>query len=484
MGDSIERDPARQALVMQHTEAFREERARRHERTAEDARTRAAGLVELGQASGGGNALGRAESRPCARCGAAAWAPCVGTTGRPVKAIHAERHGLRELDARATWHERRANGQRSRPANLKGCGGQVIATRCACGERGKAQPQGCGVYRVCPKCALRKAMRQRAKFGRARGRVLLDALRKESGRGALAGAAARWRKGGRYTDKMITLTIPHFDGAELFASALELESGGSRYDEKRAENARRILGHGSSTLTARIAGLFAAWAGFARKMKDALRRRKLGDDLWSRWDRFFEWTPGADGRGHPHFHVWAFSPFLCRDEVAAWWTAALRDEGIPVRTREHACERCGVVHVVGAVVGVQVMGAFDERAVRELMAGRRAVELSAFRSMNVGPTAVTYAAGWSLADVLGEIPPEDEAELYCALEGRRLSQSCAGLYRDESPPACPCCGAMGTRAALLWSADAETRTTEWNAGVAKARKERAPPDEQHRRHAS
>ncbi len=480
------RDPERQALVMQHTAPFRTSRAERHEATASDAFVAAEALIV--SAEGTANDIGRALSRSCPRCSAEAEHPCRGRNG-PLKETHAERAGLRELSSRATWHLRRANGQRSRHANLKGCGGQIIATRCACGERGIARPQGCGIYRACASCAERKSRKQRARFGRARGRVLLSAVQNVPGRGALAGARARWRKGGRYTDKMITLTIPHFDVAAVWELAIEAEASGDPKDARRANNARKLLAQAGGGVVAdtwavgaRVAGLHAAFPLFAKKFRAAMKSRGRGDHLTTKWDRFFEWTPGRDGSGHPHFHVWAFSPFLCRLEVAEWWTAALRDSGIPVRTHEEQCERCGRSHVVGAIAHVMQLGDFDERAVRELMAGHKSIELAAFRTMNVGPNAVTYAAGWSIADVMSEVSPEVEAELYCALEGRRLSQGSAGLYADDAPPACPCCGAMGARSALLWSAAAPNRTESWNAGVKKTRKER-PPDERERRQA-
>ena len=479
----------RQDLVMLHTEQFREELARKHERTADDARVASDNLGELlsvvgdwdGPAIDGGGDLGRAITRKCPTCNAAPTKPCTSTrTGAIIKALHRARAGQRELEARATWHTRRANGLRERPKNVRACGGKMIATICSCGNRGKARPQGCGVWRICANCAKAESRKRRSKFGRARARVILDAVKTIPGRGALAGNAARFRKRGRYTDKMITLTIPHFDGEDLFFAALDLDAQGDLVDDKRARAIReRVLSHGSSTIPARIAALFAAWKGFARRMKRALKLRGKADDVFTKWDRFFEWTPGSDGKGHPHFHVWVFSPFLCYGEVAEWWTESLREVGVPIRTHEEECtqEHCDGKHVVGARAWVQQLGDFNERAVRELVAGGKAIELAAFRSMNVGPTAVTYAAGWSLEDLSEQVSPEVRAELDCALEGRRLSQGSKGLYSDDAKPACPVCGPLGCRTIVAWSADAHEQTDKWNASVKKARSERSPPDE-------
>jgi hypothetical protein len=38
--------------------------------------------------------------------------------------------------------------------------------------------------------------------------------------------------------------------------------------------------------------------------------------------RFFEWTQGDDGQGHPHFHVWAFGPYVPHGLIELWWREA------------------------------------------------------------------------------------------------------------------------------------------------------------------
>jgi hypothetical protein len=38
--------------------------------------------------------------------------------------------------------------------------------------------------------------------------------------------------------------------------------------------------------------------------------------------RFFEWTQGADGEGHPHFHVWAFGCYVPHALIELWWREA------------------------------------------------------------------------------------------------------------------------------------------------------------------
>jgi len=493
---------ARRQEVVQRTEAFRDAWARTYGRRARDARTRIDMLVDATRGEGI-DAFARARARACPKCHARPGAPCVNVRSRsPIKKTHPERAGLRELEARAVWNERRANGQVRRGENLCSCGGTVIATRCtatACGHRGRARPVGCGIWRLCSRCSIERAREHRERFGRARGRALLRALERVPGvRGPLAGPAARFRVGGRYTDKMLTLTLPHFDGRAMFEKMVDIEHSGSIADEETAERIRRLLRgprhdfadarerydaetaaaldvH-DSTVILRIAVLFAAWPTFLRRVRAMLAERGHHDDEHLTFDRFFEWTPGADGLGHPHFHVWLFSPFICADAVRELWTQSLAELGVPMRTHERDCPHCKKTHVVGARVWLQRLGDFNVDAVREMMKEGNAIKLSNVRSWNVGPTAETYAGGWAISDVRDLITPEVEAELYVALEGRRLSQGSKGFYSGEPAPACPCCGALGLTVAEFWSADDIARTQRWNQRRKEEEKEeRGPP---------
>lgn len=438
------------------------------------------------------------QTGPCAKCGAAPGFPCVRTKGTrageptkhphesrvrlhvrrntphkeraslvrvellPLAELHDARAGMRELDRRRIFHDRRAGGQRKRFDTLRGCGKQMIAAKCSCGDKGKANPKGCGQGRLCGSCSERESQRRRRRFGEARGLALLDAVRNVPGRGAIAGTRAKFRRGGRYTDKMITLTIPHIDGPALYSQALDIDGQGDTRDDARAAATRRILAMGSDTVTLRISLVLEAWPLFQRRMRAHLKARGAGDHLLAKFDRFFEWTPASDGQGHPHIHAWMFAPYLCREAVAAMWTDALRAVGVPMRTHEEQCERCGCAHVLGARVWVQQMGDFDERAVRELIAGRKAIELASFRTFDIGPNAQTYAGSWSLQDIAEQVDAETYAKVYCALEGRRLSQASRGFYSQVAPPSCPCCGAMGSRSVEVWSGADEERTRHWN----------------------
>jgi hypothetical protein len=321
---------------------------------------------------------------------------------------------------------------------------------------------------------------------------------------------------------MLTLTVPHVEGWDVWSRALDIEATGDPEDRKAAEAVRKMLEGGSSSVIVRIAAAFLAWPRFWRKLRAAMKARQQGDEREIACDRFFEWTPGGDGEGHPHFHVWLWSPWICDNRIRELWTDALHAIGVPMRIRERACTACAgakgcptcharrrdpcvdaegrplyerhelthtsdkrkmralhdarprVVHRVGARAWVQRMREPDARMVRELMKGRDSIKLARFQSKD-DASVISYAGGWAIVDVIDLVSARVFGDLQIALKGRRLAQGSLGLYADEEPPACPCCGAMGTRQAATWTGDDTKKTDAWNLHATKP--ERGPPHE-------
>ncbi len=321
------------------------------------------------------------------------------------------------------WHEAREGGQIARFDRVRGCGKRMRTATCnLCGTDRRAVPEGCGVRRVCPKCDVMGAVRRRARFGRARGRAFVHGHR--------YGLMRRVRRGGRFSEKMLTLTIPH---------ALLEDSWGLVRRESR------------DTLHARVLAVFKAWPLFLRMFNDHLREALPGSAKHVEYHRAFEWTPGrSDEHGHPHFHVYFWCPWVDRLLIRGWWAEALRSVGWPV-----ADDREG-----NPVLSVrwQMLRSVDVKAVRELMKGgkRSALTLSRiefhdpregeeFRRKWGGPVgpgvdAFKYAEGWTLADI-SECSDDVRARLYMALEGRRLTQASRGFFEEDPRAACECCGA-------------------------------------------
>ncbi|HEY5962330.1 MAG TPA: hypothetical protein VIV60_37495 [Polyangiaceae bacterium] len=65
------------------------------------------------------------------------------------------------------------------------------------------------------------------------------------------------------------------------------------------------------------------------------------------WFRVFEWTPAADGLGHPHLHIWMFSPYLDREMLLEWWTQAVS------RTHPSVANACPILDIRAAGHGVE-----------------------------------------------------------------------------------------------------------------------------------
>jgi hypothetical protein len=388
---------------------------------------------------------------------------------------------------RAKWHEGRDRGQQKRFDTYRSCGERIVVPNCSmCGRDGKPIPEGCGVSRLCERCSLYKGKARRARFGRGRGRALLLAARK--------GLTRKVRTNGRFSEKMLTLTVPHVTRAECTGPAFTksrddvsvrvaaaylawpifLRKVNYHLSGDREENAAKVLrkeaaklGDGHLDPATGIRRPLTR-AGERRLKRAARLERKAGqrrlDRPYTAYHRAFEWTAGDDGFGHPHFHVYFWSTFLPGERLHAWWATSLRKVGLTIGTtrctKTTKTMRDGQI-VDAVVVELRMLRGFNHAAVFELMKGgkRSALELSrldfehgtstyapvgmsgAVFMRGPGVDAMIYAEGWTIGG-LGEMcSPEIRAMLYMALEGRRLSQASRGFFVDDEPCMCTNCGA-------------------------------------------
>jgi hypothetical protein len=372
------------------------------------------------------------------------------------------------VDARSVehWHRGRDNGQKFRFRNLHRCGTRYMVAQCrACDTERTPVLEGCGIARLCVRCSLAHAKRRRARFGRARARVsrLL----------ALIGYTRTRRKqapplGGLWSDKMVTLTVPHFlvCHVEEGAALLGFAKGGAEVDATMA----------------RIFAVRAAWPLFARSLrrwfklggtlekprKRDVRRQSIGMPLVDGtivpppMHRAFEWTAGGDGLGHPHFHVWMIAPFIPATTIAIMWREALIAVGVPI-----AADSYVRVHI-------KRFRDFDGAAVGELLKGGTRKSLEFSRLYKHGPSnAFEYADGWTIAAALEEADPSVVASLYMALEGSRLTQASAGFFEADERPACPTCSTQG-----CWHVRFDTIHDDDKKPAAAPAHERGPPWQQ------
>lgn len=191
-----------------------------------------------------------------------------------------------------SWHLSRADGLR-RPLRLTTgqCGSRGQALGCGCpsgsGSGRKVVRRGCHRRLYCEICGDEY---RRATYQRVRRSVLWWMERLQGEFAARGGKAAGRRQPRTY---LVTLTIPH-------------------------------LAHHSVEDRARA--LDVAWRYVSRGRVDG------------HWTRpclaVWEWTPGSDGRGHPHLHVVVPSHYLDYPLVWGEWGDACEVAGLP-RGRVH-----------------------------------------------------------------------------------------------------------------------------------------------------
>lgn len=263
------------------------------------------------------------------------------------------------VDDAGRWHESRARGQRERIERVEKCSTDVLVIICqACG-REHERASRCGCRLLCIRCRGAKARELRIRFLLARRSLIEEAAQR--------GLLRAIRRGGRWSEKLLTLTAPHLE---------------------------------SDSLEHRIERMFKAWRVFLRAFNQWLRRCDLRSVEWL---RVFEWTPGDDAVGHPHFHIWIFSPYLDRELIVNWWTAALAEQGCFADS--------GLV--------VDIRAANDPESI--------AYELIKYLTKDIDSNG-------------DKLSPELYARVYCALDGHRSLQASRGLMRraDSQPHACDC----------------------------------------------
>jgi hypothetical protein len=166
------------------------------------------------------------------------------------------------------------------------CGSTLLRVWCeGCGVVSEFS-LGCKSVLLCAACRAVIAARKRATFKLARAAVLAEA----KSRGLLVASP----KHGRWSEKFLTLTAPHVQ---------------------------------TDTIRLRIERVFNAWPRFLRRLNKHFKEHRIKS---VEWIRVFEWTPGeSDKLGHPHLHLWIFSPFLPQDMLQRAWEAALLEAGCP-----------------------------------------------------------------------------------------------------------------------------------------------------------
>ena len=338
---------------------------------------------------------------------------------------------------RERFHVGRARGARERFARVRACGHGRLKIACRLDGRTHAViPMGCGVPRVCKACATKVALRNQKKVGKARVRILREAY--ESMR------MMPNRAGGPFGEKLVTLTNRHF--------ALEDIEEGSRLWEK-------IQGFGKLNVTqARTEAIQLARPEFFRFLRDWFGRvcaRGMVSRDYAKKERYrgpkgdrkkiayyclTEWTAGDDAKGHPHFHIYTFMPYVPQVVLERFWAAALRRIGCPVDKRADGSDNVNVF--------VQSLRSVNHRALSELAKvpggeAKASRELGTFRNAATGAKIVLQYADGTMVDSLDfliDTGRDDIAgDMFWAYEGKRLAQGSRGLLDPKKASVCLLC---------------------------------------------
>jgi len=279
------------------------------------------------------------------------------------------------------WHADRARGYGDRVVNQRRCGApsgvfvRADGTEVRCDYR-------CGSWRTCMRCLAVRKRKYQAAVADLR-EVALRSLRWEMSR-KYSGEEGRW------SEKLITFTVPHGESA--------------------SEDARTLV---------------RCVPAMIRKMKEHFRLDR-GAERELVYVRALEVAPGGTG-GHAHCHVWVISPFIDHAWVRVTWGRILRKCGVasPEKTWVEAVKSAVDARTEVHMRTRRGRGGREESSVPWPIADIRSASHgeSANYATKVG-VALYVAKG--AKDLGKRIHPLHVAAICEALEGARVIQAARG----------------------------------------------------------
>lgn len=122
------------------------------------------------------------------------------------------------------WHRSRAKAQRLRILRVLECGAEELAITCPCCGVVSEMSLGCGARLYCFHCRDAYASRRRGQFLTAWDSVLSEAR--------AAGLLEVSRRGRRYGEKFLTLTVLHLGSDTIQARIFRLVDAGKHFLKK------------------------------------------------------------------------------------------------------------------------------------------------------------------------------------------------------------------------------------------------------------
>lgn len=295
------------------------------------------------------------------------------------------------------WHLSRAKGARELFGRVRSCADEDsyrVKLTCRGCAHASSIPVGCDSHWFCPTCRTRRAREYRLEL-----QAKLGGLQSLASRAGLTARSRRHQPGGRFGARFLTLTLPHVG-----------------QPRERIQTLMKVWPRFWRLLSDRLRPKLKKHAARGVVIPEGKEGELVGATLWDlvHYLWVIEWTPGSDGDGHPHLHVWLFSPFIDQAELEQLWRRAYCD--VTGRTVERLV--------------VDVRKASDD-------SNEAALELCKY-----------LIKDWEVdAGGSKQARPEVFAQAYAELDGRRLRQTSAGFadFKLKIEKACPCCGHTAER---------------------------------------
>jgi hypothetical protein len=346
------------------------------------------------------------------------------------------------------WHASRAKGKLELFDRVEDCGNDRRVLTMVCRGCSYTPPDvipiGCSSQYFCPNCQARIAKRFQKDFMPKR-----VGLRSWVERAGLCERRNRKRiKGGRFGERLITFTLPHWGGVlERIETLRETWPVFKRsFDETVGPRLSQIKSGIFTVDDARFdrkTGELQVFRKKGEKKADEGKRKEL-----TYWDlvqhfRVFEWTIGGDELGNPHFHWWVFSQYLDQLELQKLWTLAFCKvtghrfiEGDP--NAADLGERYATVARLrddGTHADPTPGPSVDVRTAEQVERDGTTIEKELIKYLT---------KTWEVGDAgdVSRVSPEVFAKVYEALDGTRRRQSSAGFSRWALAKfdVCPKCG--------------------------------------------